>query len=97
MQRRTFVAALTALVVAPLAAAQSQARRQLSRMSGDLGDSMESILSQMPDGMQPRRERRGEQRIFTYTFTDRSQLIFTFVPREGGGQGLVLYSIGVEE
>ena len=97
MQRRTFVAALPALVAAPLAAAQSQASRQLSRMKGDLGDPMEAILAQMPDGMQPRRERRGEQRIFTYTFSDRSQLIFSFVPREGGGRGLVLYFIDVKD
>ena len=97
MDRRTFVAALPALAAVPLAAAQSQARRQLSRMRGDLGDPLESIIGQMAStGITPRRTRRGKYRIFTYPFGDRSQLIFWFEPA-GEQQGLVLYMIDVEE
>lgn len=99
MHRRTFLAAAFVPFAAGIVAAQeSQARRQLGRMRGELGDPLEEIISQMAStGITPRRRQRGDYRIFTYPFGDESQLIFTFEPREDGRRGLVLYSIDLKE
>ena len=77
-------------------AGQSQARAYLSRIRGDIGSPMESILSQMPDDIIPSRRQSGEQRIFTYEFDDGSQMILTFRPREAG-RGLILYTVDVRD
>ena len=63
---------------------------------GGIGTSMESILSQMPDGMVPTRDRRGEDRVLTYTFGDGSEMILAFRP-SGSQTGLELYMVDVRE
>ena len=76
--------------------APQSARPYLSRIQGDLGTPMESILSQMPDGMIPTRDRRGEDRVFTYTFGDGSEMILVFRP-SGNQTGLELYMVDVRD
>ncbi len=99
--RAALATVVVATVVSLTAAAtgyaiQSQAREYLSGVSGDLGAPMEEILTQMPDNIQPRRSRSGEDRIFIWTFPDRSEIELVFRPR-GGGTGLVLYLVDVRD
>ena len=90
------VVAIASFAATPSSAVQSQAREYLSGVSGDLGAPMEEILTQMPDNIQPRRSRSGEDRIFIWTFPDRSEIELVFRPR-GGRTGLVLYLVDVRD
>ena len=70
------------------------ARSTASRVQGGLDSPLELIMVQMPDDVVPTRRLSGQNRIFTYTFTDGSQLILTFRPG-APGEGLFLYTVDV--
>lgn len=72
----------------------SMARATASRVQGGLDSPLELIMVQMPDDVVPTRRLSGQNRIFTYTFTDGSQLILTFRPG-APGEGLFLYTVDV--
>ncbi|MCY4509455.1 MAG: hypothetical protein OXG35_21190 [Acidobacteria bacterium] len=72
----------------------SMARATASRVQGGLDSPLERIMVQMPDDVVPTRRLSGQNRIFTYTFTDGSQLILTFRPG-APGEGLFLYTVDV--
>lgn len=55
---------------------------------------LEEFMVQTPD-IQSEKSLVGEYRIFKWTFADGSQLIATFIPKGGEGQGLIFYSIEV--
>ena len=75
---------------------ESLAGAYLSEVQGGLDSPLEQILPQMPDGLIPSRRQSGDRRIFTYAFEDGSRMILTFRPR-GGGRGLTLYTVDVED
>ena len=75
---------------------ESQARAYLSEVQGELDSPLEQILPQMPDDLIPSRRQSGDRRIFAYAFEDGSRMILTFRPR-GGGRGLTLYTVDVED
>ena len=50
----------------------------------------------MRDGMVPTRDRHGEDRVFSYTFGDGSQMILAFRPR-GDQSGLELSMVDVRD
>ena len=60
---------------------------------------LEQLTVQMPDTLQPRIERSGENRTFTWTFADGSHIAATFRPLGGDGsaRGLVLYMVSIKE
>lgn len=59
----------------------------------------EDLLIQMPDEIQPDLSRDGENRTFTWTFSDGSQIIAVFRPAagEGSGEGLLLYMVDIKD
>ena len=72
------------------------ARPYLSRIRGGIGSPLVDVLSQMPDDMTPSIDLRGEDRIFTYTFGDGSEMILVF-RRSGEQDGLELYMVDVRD
>ena len=72
----------------------SMAQATVNRVQGDLDSPLERILAQMPDDVVPALRQSGQDRIFTYTFADGSQLILTFRPG-APGEGLFLYTADV--
>lgn len=80
--------------------ASSKAREWAKRVKAELDvTTLQQFVVQMPEGMQPKREQKGQNRVFTYTFSDGSQIIATFRPRggAGSGQGLVLYMVDIRD
>ena len=72
------------------------ARPYLSRIRGGIGSPLVDVLSQMPDDMTPSIDLRGEDRVFTYTFGDGSEMILVFRP-SGNQTGLELYMVDVRD
>jgi hypothetical protein len=78
---------------------QSEARRISHQVKADLDTTtLEQMMGQMPN-TPSNTERRGQNRIFTWTFSDGSKIIATFRPKgaEGSGQGLVLYMVELRD
>ena len=80
--------------VSPVSA--QSARAYLSRIRGGIGSPLVDVLSQMPDDMTPDIDLRGEDRVFTYTFGDGSEMILVFRP-SGNQTGLELYMVDVRD
>lgn len=79
---------------------KSEARKTTDKVKATLDvTTLEEFMSQMPDNVQPNMERDGENRIFTWIFSDGSKLIAIFRPKggEGSQQGLVLYSVDLQD
>ena len=72
------------------------ARSVAESIQGGLDTPMSRILPQMPDDVSPSRSRSGDLRIFTYRFRDGSRLILAAQP-QGGGRGLALYYVDIED
>ena len=80
---------------------QSLAREYASRVRVALDSTtVEELVAQMPEGMQPALERTATgRRKFTWRFSDGSQIIALFTTRgpEGSGLGLVLYAVDLKD
>ncbi|MBN2258766.1 MAG: hypothetical protein JW704_13270 [Anaerolineaceae bacterium] len=71
---------------------QTQAGQYAHTVRANLNTTtLEQFMGQMPD-IQADITRDGDKRTFSWTFSDGSKIVATFVPR-GGQTGLVLYSV----
>lgn len=81
-------------------AAPSMARQWATKVKATLDQTrLEEMMPQMPDDIAPEAARNGENRTFTWRFSDGSELLATFRPRggEGSGAGLVLYMVDIKD
>jgi hypothetical protein len=84
---------------APKAPDIREARQWASKVKASLDQTtLEQLMVQMPDNIQPQASRSGDNRVFTWVFSDGSKLAATFHARggEGSGGGLVLYMVETE-
>jgi hypothetical protein len=78
----------------------SQAHSYARRVKADLDvTTLEQLMKQMPDTMQPQMSRSGANRTLKWVFGDGSSISATFRPLggEGSGNGLVLYMVDIRD
>jgi hypothetical protein len=98
--RRAFDRAESIKGARPAQRAQSQARSYARTVRADLDvTTLEQLMKQMPDTLQPQMSRSGVNRTLKWVFGDGSSISATFRPLggEGSGKGLVLYMVDIRD